>query len=1104
MLIPSKKTLGGNEIFDMFRDLAYLGIDYILIAEKYFNICGYSKIRKELPDVKKIRIITGVDTSQIARRFGTALHFNPADKAGPHAKHIYSKEFIRHVADAPYYGQIENNIKELYADIKSGLTEFRIQPATELKTNIYHFTHEDDNPSYFTLDKTFQHSGFTASGNLSDSHLIGSPEMSMCRELRTTHELDSVKAEFENLWKESISVTTDDIKQFCTLTHLGQHPTPHQIYMKLLIDHFGAQVEEKLSFEFPEGYKRLQYQVDAVIQGYDMLLRHNGFFLADVVGLGKTIIATLIAKLFITNNGKTTKALIITPPGTPMRNWQEVAGLCGIDKFTHFVTKGSLKKVIDTWYDEYLPKEEYDLVIIDEADDFRNDDTMMCDDLQLICKSGRSRVGNVKGGHKKIIPVTATPFNNTPEDPYNLLRLFQDVRNSTISGVTNLQKYFAPKIAEYKRIMKDRTRSQEGRRELAGRIEALVAPIRHEVLEQVTIRRTRENLRNNPVYRQDLERQGIKLPEVLPPKVVNYTLDSRLSDLFGRSMVILTEKLHYARYRAIERFTEEHRSKYPKGRKISTALGTLYRSFLVKRLESSFEAFRLSLGRLLKATEVMIMMFDNDKVIIAPDLKINKLREEGWSFNEIIEEGMARLSVREDQFVYPASAFDSEFIVELHHDAKLLRELLAEWEGIDCDPKFDRFAELMRTELFDPQINPTGKLLIFSESKDTIEYLAKQIRETFDRNDVLAVSGANREKLELTIIENFDANYRGKQRNDYMILIATDCISESRNLHRANVLANYDTPFNPTPLIQRSGRINRVGSVADRLHNYMFYPSAEGNREIGLYENSIIKLQGMHSSYGEDNQIYSTEEIIRQFELFDPNVVDDEDKRAMLLNEVREFFNDHPEAYEFVKKLPAKSRVNRLADTGYIKGMGKDTSLAYVSSSYKNAYYMANRNEVNELTFLDAARLFEAKADEVPEGNLFDHWHFAAVGKAFRKYEDEIMRCANDSRIGAAEKDNGSAAANKFLWAVWRKTGDEEFRQKLNVLRDYNDTGVYSRLPKEIMWLKRLYDPAVEQQRAMIEKEIEKLYNRYYTEKDTGIVENEYDTPRIILSETFI
>ena len=192
------------------------------------------------------------------------------------------------------------------------------------------------------------------------------------------------------------------------------------------------------------------------------------------------------------------------------------------------------------------------------------------------------------------------------------------------------------------------------------------------------------------------------------------------------------------------------------------------------------------------------------------------------------------------------------------------------------------------------------------------------------------VTAANRNRLGQTIKENFDANFDSDSMR-YNIIITSDVLAEGVNLHRSNVIVNYDSPWNATRLMQRIGRVNRIGSVATNIYNYMFYPSQQGDKEIQLYKNALVKLQGFHSAFGEDAQIYSKEEIVKEFQMFDSNVKDSIDKKIALLREVRELYNSDRKLYHKIKALPMKSRVMR--DTG--KHSGK--SIIFVSSNVKTA-----------------------------------------------------------------------------------------------------------------------------------------------------------------------
>src|SRR5690606_25830053 len=371
------------------------------------------------------------------------------------------------------------------------------------------------------------------------------------------------------------------------------------------------------------------------------------------------------------------------------------------------------------------------------------------------------------------------------------------------------------------------------------------------------------------------------------------------------------DKIQYYRYQAIKYLKPELRENYyEQAVLVSQSLAGIMKTLMVKRLESSFTAFKSSLKNLTTATSRMIEMFDKGKVLIAPDLRVNDLMEKGFSIEELEVIILQMSAENPKNNVFSPDDFDSDFIDGLRKDHLLLQELVKEWSQVEQDPKLDAFLITLKDELLNQQINPTGKLVVFTESTDTANYLTEEV-EAFLNTKVLNVSSDNRSKIFETIHENFDANYIGSKKNDYSIIITTDVLAEGVNLHRANVIVNYDTPWNATRLMQRIGRVNRIGSVAGVIYNYNFYPSQQGDEEIRLYNNALIKLQGFHSAFGEDAQIYTHEEMLEQFKLFEEGLPDDEDKRLHYLRFIREFKDKNPKEFKRIKAFPLKARTGR-------------------------------------------------------------------------------------------------------------------------------------------------------------------------------------------------
>lgn len=1081
----------GNTLFDKFKGIreGMTSLHSFHAVVGYFRSSGYFKIRQELGDIKKIQILVGINIDNIFRNHNKSLLFMANDTVCSEAIETYKHDFIQDVKDAGYYKDIEEGILLLIDDIHSGRVELKIHPTKDLHAKFY----------LFLPEKHTKHSDgwvIMGSSNLSNSGLglTEPPRYELNVSMKDFDDVDFCKKEFDYLWDGGVPIYFKDMELFRKKTHLGQNPTPYELYIKILIDFFQGQVEDDFSIEMPDGVMKLKYQTDAVGQGYEMLKKHNGFFLADVVGLGKTVVATMVAKRFIEENGiRETKVLVIYPPALAS-NWKETFEKFKIAKNTDFLSCGSLDKVLEG-EEHYRSAEEYDMILVDEAHRFRGDSSAMYDKLQRICKTDREYEGRVGGRKKSVVLISATPLNNRPDDLYNLLMLFQDKRKSTIDGVNNLQNYFAPKIAAYKQMMSSKNQSID-----VQQVNELYESIRKDVIDKITVRRTRENIMRNPDYAKDLEQQDIKFPEIGKPRQVGYLLPAELKILFENTMVMLTEELKYARYKAIENLEGKYKSRYANAEATSRSLATIYRTHMVKRLESSFEAFRKSLFNLRKVTQGMVDMFEADKVIIAPDLKVKELQDKGIELDEIIARGIEKFGVSKDDFVYPASAFASTFIEDLKFDIATLDNLIELWGKVKIDPKLDRFIEYIQNQIFDIKENPTGKLVVFSESKDTIAYLEKEIKSRLGRKDILSVSSSDRKQQFSVIQANFDANHTIK-KDDYNIIIATDVLAEGVNLHRANVIVNYDTPWNASRLMQRIGRVNRIGSVAGMIVNYMFYPSAEGDAQIRLYKNALVKLQGFHSAYGEDSQIYSLEEIVQQFELFNPNIGDDVDKTLAFLREIREFRAANPKEYERIKKLPFKSRTGREAAIANKKGIQPNMSLVYIAAPFKHEFYLVEGYTAKDIGFLEAAELFKATPEEPAAG--INDIHYQQIAAAQSKYDKDIILMKDETISTASDKDIHTDAARTLLKKMKRECPNSENRNYCDILMKYVELGTYVQLTRELQRLERkLRNKVITSED--VEVKLRKFVGKYHKVRNAKIVEAENITPQIVLSETFI
>lgn len=1086
----------GNTLFDKLKGIAstMTTFDRFLAVVGFFRSSGYFKLRKELGDISEIKILVGINIDDIFRKHNKALlMLSDEDKA----KEIYNKDFKEDIINAEYAPEVENGILQMCEDLACGRLQMRIHATKNLHAKFYLClpqTHNENSDGWVIM----------GSSNISDSGLgiKQPPQYELNVAMKDYDDVKYCSDEFWTLWNEAIPLTAEDIDKYKKKTYLGYQPTPYELYIKVLIDTFGDQVEDDFSIQLPDGVKDLKYQKDAVIQGYQMLMQHNGLFLADVVGLGKTMIATMIAKRFVESNGKNTNILVIYPPALE-DNWKDTFKLFGIYKKAQFITNGSLSKILEG-RDQYKDKEDFDLIIVDEAHGFRSDSSGKYDELQKICKSPCVNNGLLKSLQKKVMLLSATPLNNRPDDLLNQLLLFQNSQSCTIDGIPNLKGFFAPLIDKYKKLMRERDK-----RDVTSEVDKIYEQIRNKVIDKVTVRRTRNNILNDPDYKADIKSQGIIFPKILPPNELEYSMSRDTNDRFYETLKQLTDGksdtnpagngLNYARYRAVEFLKPEYRKKYKNAAHIGQTLAGIYRVHMVKRLESSFYAFKKSLRTLLNITEDMIKMFEENKVIIAPDLKVKDLQAKNMELDEIIEYAVSKGYVAED-IVFTADAFTPDFLEMLHHDRDILKKLNADWDKENEDPKFDKFKENLTRNFFDKKINPSGKLVLFSESVDTLNYLYERLTKELGRDDVLMVTAANRNRLVQTIRENFDANYPSDSMR-YNIIITSDVLAEGVNLHRSNVIVNYDSPWNATRLMQRIGRVNRIGSLAQYIYNYLFYPSRQGDKEIQLYKNALVKLQGFHSAFGEDAQIYSKEEIVKEFQMFDNNVKDYIDKKIELLREVRDLYNNDRELYHKIKALPMKSRAMR--DIG--KHSGK--SVVFVSSNIKTEFYLATSKNIETIDFLEAVEYLKAEPEEQPVPFFDDEQHYKHVNKALEKYSTEYVEAADTSSINRPDLDKTSLEANKFLRTIKQITTDSELVSQCNVLTGYINEGIYAQLPRRLKKLSREYkndQKRIREEEYKIKVEIKGLFEEYQTmDKEQRHDAQDISNPQIVISESF-
>lgn len=731
-----------------------------------------------------------------------------------------------------------------------------------------------------------------------------------------------------------------DIKNRAESTTLS----PYETYIRVLQDRFGAladaDVKSVLKSYLPQTYSPYDYQLDAAALCYDIMRLHGGFMLGDVVGLGKTVVGVLLIKYYLEfaeSEGRDRKVLIIVPPAIKSAWLDTIANFDTNrdDKMMpciDFVTTGSVEKLVDGDEDDgeetssgtfegELRQENYGLILIDESHNFRNNETLMYRALDNLI----DHIGQEVSYYPYIGLLSATPQNNTPEDLQNQIYLFQRTpRNCTFPGVQgrNLESFFADKKIRYQKIIKMQPRSETEKQINRAGLVQLSKEIHDQVLSEILVRRTRSDVRDG--YHATLH-----FPEVIGPRNLNYVLNPKLAQLFADTMERIApndkQKLQvgndfisFMRYRAIEYIANETLRNRYKGRggmtpeKTSSHLARIMQILLVKRLESSFSAFRRSLVNLQRYTDNMITMWDKDTIFICPQIDVNKelnleekrKKDPSYTMERCFDDIRIKIETltkngrndKQQNAEYRRSDFRDEYYQYLLEDKALIDDLVNRWKEERQDPKLYKFIRSIDM-LFDPEENRPQKLVIFSEAIDTVKELEDVVSSA--GYTVLCITAANRKDKEQVIRENFDANYKGEWKNDIQVIITTEVLAEGVNLHRANVILNYDTPWNSTRLIQRIGRVNRIGSTEKQVFVYNFYPSAQGDNEINLVNRAFTKLQSFHALFGEDNKVFSADEQLSQ-PAFKRLIDGEQTPFTRFIVELQQYKKNNPERFEFI------------------------------------------------------------------------------------------------------------------------------------------------------------------------------------------------------------
>ena len=928
---------GENNLRDRFRVLIK-DTRFFDVLVGYFYTSGFYALHKALANTEKIRILIGINTNRQTYQLiqksqepvQSSFQFSHAE-----AKEEFSNSIASEMEHSEDNSSVEKGVHKFIEWLQSGKLEIKAYPSENIHAKLYIMTFVEGDKDVGRV--------ITGSSNFTRAGLVDNLEFNV--ELKDKADYDFALAKFNELWANAVDVKEKYLETIQNRTWLNNTITPYELYLKFLFEYF----KEKINIDqdtidkkyLPENFLDLEYQAEAVKDAKVKLEEYGGVFISDVVGLGKTYISAMLASQLDGRN------LVIAPPALLDKenpgSWPSV--LSDFRVPADFESLGKLEHLTKQGTDKYKN------IFIDEAHRFRTETNVTYEKLAQICRG------------KRVILVTATPLNNSPKDILSQIKLFQKARKSTIPNLTNLEAFFNNLDNKLKGL--DRQQDYD---EYIKVVREKAKEIREKVLKYLMVRRTRSEIVK--YFGNDMKKQGLKFPEVADPEPILYQLNENEDRVFNKTIELIARDFKYARYVPMLYYKGDISQAEDLAQK---NMRKFMRILLVKRLESSFHAFRNSLSRFIKSYEQFLNEFDKGYVYVS-----KKYTSKLFEFLENDDDEAIQHLIDEDKAKrFTVSDFKPDFRSDLESDLAVLTQVAKLWKTVDRDPKLLTFIEVLSAR----KILKESKLIVFAESKETAEYLEKHIGKIFP-NKVVCFSGSSSAPIREKVIENFDARAKFPKDN-YRILISTEVLSEGVNLHRSNVVINYDIPWNPTRLMQRTGRINRVDTKFDEIYTFNFFPTIQSNDQIKLKEAAEYKIQAFIEMLGADARLLTEGEEIKSHDLFTrltskvtiTGEGEAEESELKYLQIIRTIRDKEPDLFEKIKRLPKKARTAR------ISADNETSLLTYFRKGKLQKFYQVSDSDPAELDFLAAAKKLEVEKETKRESLGMDFYELLAKNK---------------------------------------------------------------------------------------------------------------------------
>ena len=914
-------------------------------------------------------------------------------------------------------GQDEAGLRRLARQLRSGQVIVKLFLPYPLHAKLYLLFRDDVNNPI---------TGFVGSSNLTLAGLSkhGELNVDVLDHLGTQHLSKWFDARWADRWALDVSADLATIIENSWARE--EAISPYHIYLNIAY-HLSTEARAGLSqFRLPARFEQelFEFQKSAVKIAARHLHRRGGVMIGDVVGLGKTMMATALARMFEDDLGYET--LIICPKNLePMwEHYRTEYGLRGMVLPVSQVTKK-------------LPNlKRYRLVLIDESHNLRN-------------REGRrykAIAEYIKSCDAKVILLTATPYNKTKHDLSAQLRLFIDEKaNIGIRPERHMRKYGISE-AEFERKNQCRVHS------ILAIEKSDEFDDWRELIRLYMVRRTRSFILQHYTEADKHGRRFISGKDgekryfpVRKPLSVTFAVDEsdtadRYARLYSREVVDQINALHVPRYGlGLYLNPQEEKQATPSERKILENLGRagkrlmgFCRTNLFKRLESNGFSFLQSIDRHVLRNQVYLYAIENGLdlplgVLDAGLLDIERVDEDAEGlegdtedlldglFDAVTDEDgvpsdMARAKAVYEQYVRDykrrfkwirPTLFKAKLAEDLAHDTQRLTELLnsqGPWDA-DRDHKWQALHKLLT------QTHGKDKVLIFTQFADTARYLAREARKAGISHVALA-TGASADPYDIACRFSPKSNNKSVSKADEVrVLICTDVLSEGQNLQDSNVVVNFDLPWAIIRLIQRAGRVDRIGQRAEEIHCYSFLPADGVEQLIQLRSRIRQRLKENAEVVGTDEAFFEDDDAatIRDLYTEKQGVLDDGDDEVDLASYAWQIWKqatqDNADLARTVEALPpvVYSAKGFALDESRFPLLGADAAkggaLVYVKSPEGNdhlAWVGANGKTVTESQFT-VLRAAECEPGTPAVPRLPQHHDLVATGLQLAVSQDKAV-----------------------------------------------------------------------------------------------------------------